>query len=196
MAKLLYQGHGSYRITADDGAVIYVDPYVGSGYDLPADLVLVTHEHSDHNRVSLVEKKPGCRVIRSADAQKNGRYQTFKVGEIGVEAVEAYNRNHKKSECVGFILTLDGVTVYASGDTSETGQMKSFAARKLDYALLPVDGVYNMGPAEASKCAKLIGAKHTVPVHTKLGVLFDETIAEAFRADGRLILRPGEEIEL
>jgi len=38
MAKLLFQGHGSFRITADDGRVIYVDPYAGEGYDLPADL--------------------------------------------------------------------------------------------------------------------------------------------------------------
>ena len=46
MAKLLYQGHGSYRITADDGRVLYVDPYAGEGYDKPADIVIITHEMS------------------------------------------------------------------------------------------------------------------------------------------------------
>ena len=45
MAKLLYQGHGSYRITADDGRVLYVDPYDGEGYDKPADIVLITHDN-------------------------------------------------------------------------------------------------------------------------------------------------------
>ena len=49
MPKLLYQGHGSYRLTADDGRTIYVDPYAGGGYDLPADIILITHQHSDHN---------------------------------------------------------------------------------------------------------------------------------------------------
>lgn len=34
MAKLLYQGHGSYRITGDNGAVLYFDPFAGTGYDL------------------------------------------------------------------------------------------------------------------------------------------------------------------
>ena len=29
MAKLFYQGHGSYRITSNDGRVIYIDPYAG-----------------------------------------------------------------------------------------------------------------------------------------------------------------------
>ena len=54
MAELLYQGHGSYRIVSNEGVVIYVDPYAGEGYDMPADIVIVTHEHSDHNQVDLV----------------------------------------------------------------------------------------------------------------------------------------------
>ncbi len=37
--KLLYQGHGSLRIVTSEGKVIYVDPYAGEGYDLPADLI-------------------------------------------------------------------------------------------------------------------------------------------------------------
>jgi len=51
---LLYQGHGSYRLTANDGRVIYVDPYAGGGYDAPADVILVTHGHGDHNKIGLV----------------------------------------------------------------------------------------------------------------------------------------------
>jgi L-ascorbate metabolism protein UlaG (beta-lactamase superfamily) len=47
--KLLYQGHGSLRITAADGRVIFLDPYAGEGYDKPGDIILVTHQHDDHN---------------------------------------------------------------------------------------------------------------------------------------------------
>ncbi len=54
MAKLLYQGHSSLRIVTDSGTVVYIDPFAGEGYNLPADLVLVTHEHFDHNNVRLV----------------------------------------------------------------------------------------------------------------------------------------------
>jgi L-ascorbate metabolism protein UlaG (beta-lactamase superfamily) len=57
MSKLYYQGHGSYRFTTNDGCVIYIDPYAGDGYDLPAYLILVTHDHSDHNQVQLVAQK-------------------------------------------------------------------------------------------------------------------------------------------
>jgi hypothetical protein len=37
MPKLYYQGHGSFRLTANDGRVIYVDPYKDKGYDVQAD---------------------------------------------------------------------------------------------------------------------------------------------------------------
>ena len=67
MAKLLFQGHGSFRITADDGRVIYVDPYVGEGYDLPADVILVSHQHSDHNQVELCVQKQDCIIITNAE---------------------------------------------------------------------------------------------------------------------------------
>ena len=40
---LLYQGHGSLRIVTCEGKVIYIDPYAGEGYDLSADLILITH---------------------------------------------------------------------------------------------------------------------------------------------------------
>src|SRR5690242_3423747 len=102
MAQLLYQGHGSYRIVTQNGTMIYIDPYAGEGYDRPADLILITHEHSDHNKVSIVAKKPDTRVVRAADMLKDGIYGHLEIDGVKIEAVEAYNRNHKKSECVGY----------------------------------------------------------------------------------------------
>jgi L-ascorbate metabolism protein UlaG (beta-lactamase superfamily) len=74
--------------------------------------------------------------------------------------------------------------------------MESFASRKLDYALLPIDGHYNMDAKEAAECARLIGARVNIPVHMKPGELFDRERAEAFDAPGRRIVAAGEEIEL
>jgi L-ascorbate metabolism protein UlaG (beta-lactamase superfamily) len=142
--KLYYQGHGSLRITASDGRVIYLDPYAGDGYDKPADIILVTHQHDDHNQVDMVTKKQSCRIISNVEALEGGKHNTITVGDITVEAVEANNKNHDPKLCVGFILTVDGIKIYLSGDTSKTKAMESFAERKLDYAMFPCDGFYNM----------------------------------------------------
>jgi len=195
-AKLLYQGHGSYRITAADGRIIYIDPYAGEGYDKPADILLVSHQHGDHNKTDLVTQKPGCKVITNTEALAGGKHNTFDVGGIVIEAVEASNKNHNPAECVGFILTVDGIKIYIAADTSKTKSMGSFSARKLDYALLPIDGYYNMDAKEAAECAKIIGAKVNIPVHMKPGELFDRERAEAFNAPGRRIVAAGEEIDL
>ena len=212
--KLLYQGRSSLRFTAENGTVIYVDPHIGNGYDVPADIILITHEHGDHNSVEkIAAQNPGCVIIRAADAISGGKLQTFNVKGITIEAIEAKNSLHTIFEDqldpdnpwlvlgVGFIITIDGIKVYVSGDTDTTEQMKTFAAKKLDYAFLVCDGEFNMGPAEAAECAKIIAAQHNIPYHTHADYpdgSFDMAIAQAFAAaaPNSMILEPGQEITL
>ena len=197
--KLLYQGHGSLRITTVDGKVIYIDPYAGGGYEPAADLILITHGHFDHTDTDKIKRRnPGYRVITWKEALAGGKHNVFDLGFVTVEAVEAgYNRNHNAKECVGYVLTLpSGVCVYAAGDTSETKQMPKLAEKHIDYALFCCDGVYNMDLAEAARCASLVGAKCNIPYHMAPGKLFDRARAEKFDAPGRLIVADGEEIEL
>ena len=198
-ATLLYQGHASLRITTGEGKVIYVDPYAGEGYDVPADLILITHMHQDHSKVKLIKhKNEGCQTITNKESLVNGEYKTFNLGYVTIEAVQAgNNKNHDIKVCVGYILTFtDGKTVYISGDTSATDQMATFAERNLDYAFFCCDGKYNMDAEEAAACANLVGAKHSIPYHTQVGKLFNQKIADKFNADTRMILQPGEEITI
>ena len=98
---LLYQGKASIRIVTSDNKVIYIDPFMGDGYDLPADLILVTHEHFDHNNIGLIKNKnEDCKIIRSKDAIVNGEHKTFDLGYVTIESVEAgYNSYHNVNEC-------------------------------------------------------------------------------------------------
>ena len=197
MPKLLYQGHGSFRLTSNDGTVVFIDPFAGTGYDIPADLILITHEHEDHNRIDLITQKPGCKIITEVEALAGGKHNSFSEKGIEIEAVEAgYNQGHTPKDSVGYIIVVDGVKLYFAGDTSITPQMPEFAARKLDYAFLCADGIYNMNLEEAAKCAEIIGARHNVPVHLKPGELFDREMAESFKGPNRLIIEAGEEINL
>lgn len=196
MPRLLYQGHASLRIISDRGVVIYVDPYAGEGYDVPADIILVTHHHPHHDRIELVPQKSKCRIITDTEAQTNGLFNTFRVRRVLVRAVPAFNDYHDPRETVGYLITVDGVKLYVAGDTSETDAMAELFWQKLDYAFLPVDGVRNMDTVNASICAAMIGARFSVPYHTKPDSLFDREVARRFDIPSRLIIEPGDEIEL
>ncbi|MBD5146262.1 MAG: hypothetical protein HDT21_10220 [Ruminococcus sp.] len=75
---LLYMGQASIRIVTAENKVIYIDPYAGDFYDLPADLILVTHAHFDHNQISKVESRnPDCIIITQDEALENGEHQVF-----------------------------------------------------------------------------------------------------------------------
>ena len=200
-ARLLYMGQGSVRITTPEGKVIYIDPYAGDGYGVAADLILITHAHSDHNNPDMVKNRnPGCSVITWKEALEGGRHNTFDFGFAAVEATEAgYNRNHSVDSCVGYIITLsNGVSVYLSGDTSTTKQMPELAKKHIDYAFFCCDGIYNMDIAEAEKCAVAVGAKHSIPYHViaQRDRYFDRARADKFNVPGKLIIDENEETEL
>lgn len=199
MSKLLYQGHGSLRIVTTEGKVIYIDPYAGDGYDLPADLILVSHGHADHTAVDLIRNRADdCRIIQYTDALVKGEYKTYDLGYAMVEAVQAgNNKNHDINVCVGWLITLsDGITIYATGDTSTTNQMTELAERNIDYAFFCCDGKYNMDIAEASACATLVNARHSIPYHMAPGKLFDVQRTAQFDGPGKIIIAAGEEIAL
>ena len=159
----------------------------------------MSHGHADHTAIDLIKNRTdGCRVIRYSDALVNGEYKSFDLGYAIVEAVQAgNNRNHDINVCVGWMITLsDGISVYATGDTSTTDQMAELAQRDIDYAFFVCDGRYNMDIEEASACAALVNAHHSIPYHMAPGKLFDRGRAEKFHGPGKLIIAQGEEIEL
>lgn len=198
--KLYYQGHASVRITTPENKVIYVDPYTGDGYDAGADLILITHGHQDHNKTQLItNRNEDCQIITHEEAVTDDGHQSFDLGFVKIDAVQAQNKNHDPAKCVGYVLTFsNGVQLYLSGDTSATEQMGDLKARKIDYAFFCTDGTYNMNIEEAAQCAKLMGAKHNTPYHLPHDKEnpFDRSFAESFAVDGLLVVAPGETIAL
>lgn len=191
-AELTLIGHASMKIKTAEGVVIYIDPYYEGDYSEPADIILSTHEHHDHNAIDLVTRKENCTILRVADTlNPDLTHNNFEIKGVKIEPVAAGgNQNHHPDNTNGYLLTFDGLTVYHPGDTSMIPEMEALKDRKIDYAFFPIDGVYNMGPEEATKCANMIGAKHNTPMH------FFDADPMKFTADNLLRMNYGETIEL
>jgi L-ascorbate metabolism protein UlaG (beta-lactamase superfamily) len=200
---LKWLGHASVKIKTNEGVVIYIDPYAGTDYSEPADLILVTHGHNDHNQVQKVTKKTNCLIFSGPSANVGGIIMaaggSTEVKGIRIKAVEAYNSNHPKGTGVGFVLEMDGIKIYHSGDTGKIPEMDALVSLGLDYAMLCIDGIYNMGPVEATEVAQTIQAKHAIPIHIAPPGSSEQqkqqTLSQ-FTPPNKLILKEGDEIYL
>ena len=173
MDKLVWLGHASFRI--DGAKTVYMDPYqITAGPK--ADLILITHEHFDHCSPEDVEKiqTEATVIVTEKEAAKklSGDVRIVKPGdslnldEIHVEVVPSYNVDKafhpKKNAWLGFILEMEGVRIYHSGDSDFIPEMKHL---EVDIALLPVSGTYVMTWEQAAEAALAIKPKVVVPMH-------------------------------
>lgn len=200
--ELTYMGRASVKIRTTEGFVVYIDPYAPGDYSEPADLILVTHGHGDHNAVKLVARKPGTVIVapegavEERGARSISEGDAIEAGPVKLRALPAANGNHSRGECVGYLLSFDGIVLYHSGDTSWLPEMETWSRFHIDWALLCCDGFYNMPPAEASRCATAMKAAHVIPIHSSKSGLFDEKNARAVSAPSLVVLKPGEKTPL
>lgn len=188
-------GHASTKIKTAEGTVIYIDPFAQGDYEEEADIILVTHQHDDHNQVRLVTQKDSTKVITNKEALTDGTYNCFEEKGVKIEPVPAENSNHPRSECVGYVITFDGISVYHAGDTSYIDDMKELASKNITYAMYPIDGEYNMDAEEAGKCADTVGAKHNIAMHTDFYDYNAEKV-KSFTPKGKLEVSAGTTIKL
>jgi len=179
--SIKWLAHASFQIKAN-GKIIYVDLEKYGEAIEKADLILVTHSHTDHcdsDKIKNVRKK-GTVIIAPEDcvSRIGGSVKTLKpgeetsVGNIRVKAVEAYNYKrfrspgkpyHPKGFGVGYLIMVEGKTIYHAGDTDFIPEMRQ--VDHLDVALLPSGGTYTMDNAEAAEAAIAVNPKIVVPMH-------------------------------
>jgi L-ascorbate metabolism protein UlaG (beta-lactamase superfamily) len=195
--SLKYIMHSFFKIKTSAGKVIYIDPAMVNSFEDSADVVLITHEHSDHNDLTRIKRKQNCIVIRSADALKNGVYQTFSIDNLTIKGVPAYNSHHSKSSCVGYVIEINGIKIYHAGDTGLIDEMADLANDNITFALLPMDGTYTMSPEQATEAAGRIKANYDIPIHTLPGTIgYSDQIVARFTSPNKMVIKPGAIIAL
>jgi L-ascorbate metabolism protein UlaG (beta-lactamase superfamily) len=128
---------------------------------LEADLLLVTHEHLDHNAVEVVGGDP--RILRSTA----GRLES-PVGEVLAVASEHDEAaGTQRGPNTIFAFTLDGVRVAHFGDFGQAALRDEQAAAlgSVDLLFVPVGAGPTIGGAQAAEIARRLGARWIVPMH-------------------------------
>lgn len=186
-------GQASVKIEVTGGPIIYIDPTGFTTTPADADLILLTHNHGDHqsipiiNRVRkantvIVSSPPGVPALTAGlpgttiHAVIPG--QTITLNGVEIETVPMYNvvkNNHPRAmNFVGYVVNVGGVRVYHAGDTERFPEMKTFAA---DVAMLPLGQTFTMNSVqEAADAALDLRARIAIPIHWGLA---EGTLADA-----------------
>ncbi len=172
--NIKWLGHASFRIDGSS-AVIYIDPWKLKN-PKPADVICITHSHFDHlseEDIKLIRKDstvivgpPDCKSDLGQSFKSIAPGDVVNVGDTKIQAVPAYNVDKefhpKKNNWVGYIITVDGISVYHAGDSDLIPEMEGLNP---DVALLPVGGTYTMTVPQAAEAAKKINPRLAAPMH-------------------------------
>ncbi|WP_285010041.1 metal-dependent hydrolase [Pedobacter faecalis] len=224
--KYTYYGQSCFLLEAE-GKKFLFDPFI-SGNPLAkdididgieADYILVSHGHGDHVAdLARIAKRTNARVIAMVEVAEW-------ISKQGVENVVDINFGKSKHDFgalrtvwavhssanpdgsyggnpAGFVLELEGKSIYFAGDTALTLEMKILAdLYNLSYAILPIGGHYTMDVDDALIATKYLECNTVIGVHynTFPPIAIDEEEAAAkFKRENKTLLLPsiGETIEL
>lgn len=182
---------------------VYLDPFRMEEEPHDADLILITHDHYDHYspediakvataQTTIVVPAGMADAVRAdlgaaADIRTVVPDRHYEIGGLAFDTVPAYNINKKfhpkAAGWVGYVLSIDGQTIYVSGDMDDTPEAR---AVRCDVALVPIGGTYTMNPREAAAFINALGPQVVIPTHygSIVGRREDaQTFAAAVRPD-------------
>ncbi len=190
--KITYFGHSAFMIK-ENSFTFLIDPYISGNphtkvsiEDIKADYILLTHGHGDHIGDALkIAKNNNSVIIAPAELayyceRKGARIHPMHIGggfnfEFGrVKLTQALHGSavtegdqviYTGNPC-GFLLMINGRTVYHAGDTGLFSDMKLIGElNKIDIALLPIGDNFTMGVDDAVYAANLIKPALSIPMH-------------------------------
>jgi L-ascorbate metabolism protein UlaG (beta-lactamase superfamily) len=166
VVKITWHGHACVSVTRSDGYTIVFDPHNGISIGLKrpsvkGDLILVTHDHFDHNAVDVV-KKENSRVFKEF------------VGEAEIDDViiRGYRTYHDKFQGkrrginTVYVVEVEGNRIAHLGDLGHIpGEEVIKAIRNVDLLIIPVGGTYTIGPDEAWEIIVKTEPRNVLPIH-------------------------------
>ena len=178
--RIEWFGQSAFQLQADDGTVV-IDPFgdlsgardsgVHFGYPpivgLAADLLLITHEHRDHNGVEAVTGSPA--TIRSTAGVLSSP-----LGEVVAIASEHDRRaGTERGPNTIFVFTLGGLRVCHFGDFGQTTlrDEQAEAIGAIDLLFVPVGGGPTIDAAVALEVVGRLDPRWVVPMHYRTDLI-------------------------
>jgi len=171
--QIRWYGQSAFLISAE--RTVFVDPFGpmeglaerGMQFDYPAiegveaDLLLVTHEHADHNAVDVVGGSP--QILRSTA----GTFDSPLGEVIAVASEHDEAAGTKRGPNTIFRFTLDGLRLCHFGDfgQSELRHEQLRAIGSVDVLFLPVGGGPTVGGEPAAAIVRALKPRLVVPMH-------------------------------
>ncbi len=188
--KTTFYGQSSFMIEAG-GKKLLFDPFISPNpmakdidiNSLKPDYILVSHGHGDHVADLIAIQKNsnaiviciaeianwlGKHGINNAHGMNIGGGFNFDFGRVKmVNAVHSSTMpdGAPGGNPAGFVLYVDGKTIYYAGDTALTYDMKLLADENLDWAFLPIGDNYTMDTSDAIKATDFINCKNVIGMH-------------------------------
>ena len=167
--KITWIGHACFLIEGQDMTVM-TDPYDEhipyKAPSFPADVVTVSHEHSDHNAVDRVFSSP--EVVRGP-----GEHTVRGIKFTGISTFHDEERGKKRGENTIFTFTIDGINLAHFGDLGHMPNAEQLTQlANIEVAMIPVGGYFTIDAAQAADIvAQLPHVKVIIPMHYKTDVL-------------------------
>jgi len=167
--EIVWYGHACFRLHQRGKPTIVTDPYDNSiGYTLPrlrADIVTVSHDHSDHNYIRGIRGNP--KVLTGP-----GEYEIQGVFITGIPTFHDRKQGKERGRNTVFLFDFDGLTICHLGDLGHVlTQSQAEALGSVDVLLIPVGGVYTITAAQAAEVVSLVEPRVVIPMHYKTKAL-------------------------
>ncbi len=159
-----YLGHSCFKLTESTGTSIVCDPYSEEivGYEMPkveADVVTVSHHHSDHDLIENVGGKP---VV--IDKENNCDFDGVEINSI--KSFHDASRGKKRGENLIFKFRMDGIDICHLGDLGEKCSSDLIETLlPVNVLLIPVGGTYTIDAEMAKEYVDRIMPDIVIPMH-------------------------------
>ena len=166
MLEIRWHGHSCFEISNEHTLV--TDPHDGKSIGIPtpmitADVVLVSHDHYDHNSTKTVATNQTTIIT---DKRKRT------IHEITLKGISTFHdtcQGKKRGENTVFIFTIEDITFCHLGDLGHMLNEKQIESLgKVDILFIPVGGTYTLDRDQTWEIISKINPRIIIPIHYKI----------------------------